>query len=449
MPELPEGTVRVQKIIPLRCTTVRQGSLITIRVVVAPASLAALKDLAIQWDPAVLEYKGIVCSAGKNNVALYLTFLAVGKPTNTTRVSYASLTRASARSRTYLTVVPQPVSAVRVAPASQTLVAKDTLQLTATVLPDTATNKAVRWTSSNRKVATVSSAGLVTAVKAGTASIYATSVSGGKKARCKITVTPAPKYRALLVDEDILELAGTARNDLSQLREMLKRSTVRGEGYDGHIQSLENPTKAAILSAVGVLAADKRYGANDVTLFYFAGEGVSGATEADSGIYDADSYNLVSIQELREALDAIPGPVVVILDANASGKFIGKGTASSSPKAFNQRAVNAFAVSAKGLDAPDYHVITSCTGLGSSTYFQEAPDTSWRRTFTTSACAAGGYDFRNASLTAFPCDVDLDGIGSLQELAEAAKTYKGTAATISIDSQCYPASSSFPVLGRS
>ena len=65
-----------------------------------------------------------------------------------------------------------------------------TLQLEATVSPDDATDTDVTWKSSNRKVATVSSSGQVTAKGYGTCKITATAKDGSqKKATCTITVT--------------------------------------------------------------------------------------------------------------------------------------------------------------------------------------------------------------------------------------------------------------------
>lgn len=61
-------------------------------------------------------------------------------------------------------------------------------QLSATVLPNSATNKSVSWSSNNEAVATVSSKGIVTAKKAGTAVITATAVNG-RSASCTVTVT--------------------------------------------------------------------------------------------------------------------------------------------------------------------------------------------------------------------------------------------------------------------
>lgn len=55
----------------------------------------------------------------------------------------------------------------------------NSVTVTATVIPDNATNATVNWTSSDEKVATVDSNGKVTAVAAGNATITATSESDG------------------------------------------------------------------------------------------------------------------------------------------------------------------------------------------------------------------------------------------------------------------------------
>ena len=60
--------------------------------------------------------------------------------------------------------------------------------LTATVTPEDATNKKVRWTSDNEAVATVSEDGVVTAVAGGTAVITATTHDGLFTATCTVTV---------------------------------------------------------------------------------------------------------------------------------------------------------------------------------------------------------------------------------------------------------------------
>ena len=61
-------------------------------------------------------------------------------------------------------------------------------RLVATVEPKDATNKAVKWSSSNKKVATVSSKGLVRAISPGKATIKVTTEDQEKTAECKVTV---------------------------------------------------------------------------------------------------------------------------------------------------------------------------------------------------------------------------------------------------------------------
>lgn len=84
-----------------------------------------------------------------------------------------------------------PATGVGVAPASLSLVEGETATLVATVTPNTATNKAVAWSSSAEGVATVSDEGVVTAVAAGTATITATTESGSFTDTCSVTVTEA------------------------------------------------------------------------------------------------------------------------------------------------------------------------------------------------------------------------------------------------------------------
>jgi len=65
-----------------------------------------------------------------------------------------------------------------------------TRQLTATVSPSNAADRAVTWTSGNANIANVSTSGLVTARSAGTATITVTTKDGGYKATCAVTVPP-------------------------------------------------------------------------------------------------------------------------------------------------------------------------------------------------------------------------------------------------------------------
>ena len=81
-----------------------------------------------------------------------------------------------------------PVSSVTLNKASMTLVEGESETLVATVAPADATDKTLKWSSSNEQVAMVGDDGKVTAVKAGEATI--TVKAGDKSANCQVKVEP-------------------------------------------------------------------------------------------------------------------------------------------------------------------------------------------------------------------------------------------------------------------
>lgn len=93
------------------------------------------------------------------------------------------------------------VTGVTLSTSSGTVTEGNTMTLTATVLPANATNKSVRWSSSNTAIATVNG-GVVTAVSAGSATITVTTVDGGFTSTCTITVEATPKINQLPLSTD-------------------------------------------------------------------------------------------------------------------------------------------------------------------------------------------------------------------------------------------------------
>lgn len=81
------------------------------------------------------------------------------------------------------------VTGVTVAPKTSTVKMGATRNLTATVAPANATNKAVTFASSDPLIATVSASGVVTPVAPGSATITVTTVDGSFKDTCALTVT--------------------------------------------------------------------------------------------------------------------------------------------------------------------------------------------------------------------------------------------------------------------
>lgn len=107
------------------------------------------------------------------------------------------------------------ITSVTLNSSTLTLEAGKTGKLSATVLPASAADKSITWSSSKPDVAFVSSNGTVTAKKAGTAVITATAVNG-KNASCTVTVTggttdPDPGQPEAAVSADVaLRNAGLA-----------------------------------------------------------------------------------------------------------------------------------------------------------------------------------------------------------------------------------------------
>ena len=80
-----------------------------------------------------------------------------------------------------------PVESISLDKTSVELTESETTTITATVKPDNASNKKVIWSSSNEEVATIKD-GVVTAIKAGEATITAKTEDGGKTATCSVKV---------------------------------------------------------------------------------------------------------------------------------------------------------------------------------------------------------------------------------------------------------------------
>lgn len=80
------------------------------------------------------------------------------------------------------------VGGLSVSPTVLTLEVGAQSRLTATVTPDDASNKTVRWTSDDETIASVDADGVVTAKAVGTVTITATTIDGQYTASCMVTV---------------------------------------------------------------------------------------------------------------------------------------------------------------------------------------------------------------------------------------------------------------------
>lgn len=141
-----------------------------------------------QITPTSADNKTITWSSSNNQVATVddngnVQALKAGEAW----IKAISVDNAEAKDSCKVTVI-QPVTGVAISLEDYTFdYTGESIQLVATVLPEDASNKEVRWSSSNENVCIVQN-GLVTAIAAGTATITVTTVDGNYTANCIIKV---------------------------------------------------------------------------------------------------------------------------------------------------------------------------------------------------------------------------------------------------------------------
>jgi uncharacterized protein YjdB len=120
-----------------------------------------------------------------------------------------------------------PVSGISVSPSTAEIAAGSTAQLTATIQPSNASNKAVTWSTSDSGIASVNSNGLVSGNTPGQATITATSVDGGLTASATITVVAVPNLGIVSFtlinsgnDQDLFELTDGMQINQSEVNGM-------------------------------------------------------------------------------------------------------------------------------------------------------------------------------------------------------------------------------------
>ena len=117
-----------------------------------------------------------------------IVFVGAGKTTIKTTYTLAGAKKATTVSKTI--TVKAKVEGIKLNKTAVTIARKAKVTLIPIITPSDATTKAVTWTSSNKKVATVSSKGVVTGVAGGAATITAKTKDGEKIAKAVINVTP-------------------------------------------------------------------------------------------------------------------------------------------------------------------------------------------------------------------------------------------------------------------
>ena len=220
------------------------------------------QSLAATVSPANAADKSLKWSSSNKSVA---TVTQAGKVTakkaGTATITVASVAEPSVKATCKVTVKAAVVAVKKVTlkPTKATLGVKEKLTLKATVTPSNATSKKVTWKSDKKSVATVSSKGVVTAKKTGTAKITAT--AGGKKATCKITVKKAPSKLTLNARKKTVKKGKTY-----QLKVKLPKNTASNK-----ITYTTSNKKVATVSSAGKVKGIKK-GTATITAKTFNGK---------------------------------------------------------------------------------------------------------------------------------------------------------------------------------
>lgn len=148
-----------------------EGETETLTAIILPANAT---DKAVTWSSddtsvATVSQEGAVTAVGVGTCNILAT--AGGK---------------SAACRVTVAASTIPVTSITLSQTEWTTPVGGSLTLTATVLPDNATDKTVTWTSSDESIAMVSTTGTIIALAPGTCTITAS--AGGRSAGCSVSV---------------------------------------------------------------------------------------------------------------------------------------------------------------------------------------------------------------------------------------------------------------------
>lgn len=191
-PPVPVTGVTLDKV----SETLNRGAVLTLAETIAPENAT---DKEISWtssNPAVASVEDGTVTA-----------LSTGTATITVKTEDGNYTASC-----IITVV-EPVTSVVLNKKTCTVVKGETETLTATILPEDATNKKVTWSSSNTAIATVNN-GIITGIGGGTAVITVTTVDGSYTDRC--TVTVVEPVTGVTLDKTSETLAVGAKTSLTK-----------------------------------------------------------------------------------------------------------------------------------------------------------------------------------------------------------------------------------------
>ena len=190
------------------------------------------------------------------------TTVSETKPTTTTSepttVSKTEPTTVNAIPSTIPTTTKpavKKVSKVGLSKKSVTLIKGRNTTIKAKVSPTNATNKKLKWTTSNAKVATVNQSGKITAKGKGTATIKVRALDGSNKyATCKVTVKQPVTSIKLNKKTVTLKAKGSAKQKTATLRATVSPKNANNK----KVKWTSSKSKIATVNSKGKVTAKKK-----------------------------------------------------------------------------------------------------------------------------------------------------------------------------------------------
>lgn len=159
--------------------TLKKGETIQLEAIVSPENV---ENASVSWSSSSTAIASVTSSG-------LVTAKSVGSATITAKTKDGS----NLTAKCDITVEPTLVETITLSSNMVELEVGGTYQLSATVLPETATNKNVTWTSSNENIMMVTSSGLVKGLAIGEATVTATAADGsGVSASATVHVISLP-----------------------------------------------------------------------------------------------------------------------------------------------------------------------------------------------------------------------------------------------------------------
>lgn len=197
-----------------------------------------------------------------------------------------------------------------------TMESTDICTVTATVLPENASDKTVVWSSGDSSIATVDDDGLVTAIAIGETSITAT--CGGATAVCEVTVVPT---LATSIELNITELKMCSGDEYtlvaSVLPENASEKTVEWASSDVSVAVVdENGKVSALQSGFCVISASTSDGTGLIAECAITVNTKTGIQEISAD--EAAKLVLYTVSGVRlQAVRLSPGIYIAVIDGNA------------------------------------------------------------------------------------------------------------------------------------